>query len=320
MKTESTLEKILASGDLAVTSECGPPRGALPQRVREKAELLRGYVDGVNVTDNQTAMVRMSSLAACIIIKQMGLNPILQMVTRDRNRLAMQSDIIGAYAHGIDTMLCLSGDHPHFGDHPMAATVHDIDSIQLIQMVKDMRDEGKFQGGDKIDGPPKMFIGAAANPFADPFELRVSRLAKKMKAGVDFIQTQCIYNLDKFEKWMQGVRDRGLHEKVHILAGITPMKSVGMARYMKNKVPGMDVPDEVVKRMGGVPKDKQADEGIKICLETIERLKNVEGVRGFHIMAIEWEQKVPEIVERAGLLPRPNSVNLGVQNVRGGKP
>ena len=320
MKTASTLEKILESGDLAVTSECGPPRGALPQKVREKAEMLRGYVDAVNVTDNQTAMVRMSSLAACIILKQMGLNPILQMVTRDRNRLAMQSDIIGAYAHGIDTMLCLSGDHPHFGDHPMAASVHDIDSIQMIQMVKDMRDEGLFQGGEKIDGPPKMFIGAAANPFADPFELRVSRLAKKMKAGVDFIQTQCIYNLDKFEKWMEGVRDRGLHEKVYILAGITPMKSVGMARYMKNRVPGMDVPDEVVKRMGGVPKDKQADEGIKICIETIERLKNVEGVRGFHLMAIEWEQKVPEIVERAGLLPRPNSVDLGAQNVRGGKP
>jgi methylenetetrahydrofolate reductase (NADPH) len=319
MKTESTLEKILTSGDLAVTSECGPPRGALPQKVREKGELLRGYVDAVNVTDNQTAMVRMSSLAACIILKQMGLNPILQMVTRDRNRLAMQSDILGAYAHGIDTMLCLSGDHPYFGDHPMAATVHDIDSIQMIQMVKDMRDEGLFQGGDKIDGPPKMLIGAAANPFADPFELRVARLAKKAKAGVDFIQTQCIYNLDKFEKWMEGVRDRGLHEHVHILAGITPMKSVGMARYMKNKVPGMDVPDEVVKRMGGVPKDKQADEGIKICLETIERLKNVEGVRGFHIMAIEWEQKVGEIVERAGLLPRPESLNSGVQNARGGK-
>ncbi len=265
MKTASTLEKILASGDLAVTSECGPPRGALPEKVREKAEMLRGYVDGVNVTDNQTAMVRMSSLAACILLKQMGLNPILQMVTRDRNRLAMQSDIMGAYAHGIDTMLCLSGDHPHFGDHPMAASVHDIDSIQMIQMVKDMRDEGLFQGGEKIDGPPKMFIGAAANPFADPFELRVSRLAKKVKAGVDFIQTQCIYNLDKFEKWMEGVRDRGLHEQVYILAGITPMKSVGMARYMKNRVPGMDVPDEVVKRMGGVPKDKQADEGIKIC-------------------------------------------------------
>lgn len=304
MKTASALEKVLSSGNLAVTSECGPPRGAAPQKIKEKAELLRGYVDAINVTDNQTAVVRMSSWAACIIIKQLGLNPILQMVTRDRNRLAMQSDILGAYSHGIDTMLCLSGDHPHFGDHPMAANVYDLDSIQLIQMVRTMRDEGKFQGGDDILNPPKMFIGAAANPFADPFELRVARLAKKVKAGVDFIQTQCIYNLDKFEKWMEGVRDRGLHERVNILAGITPMKSAGMAKYMKNRVPGMDVPDELVRRMSGVSKEKQAEEGIRVSVETIERLKEVQGVRGFHIMAIEWEQKVPEIVERAGLLPR----------------
>lgn len=308
MKTDSILEKILAAGHLAVTSECGPPRGALPEKVKEKAELLRGCVDAVNVTDNQTAMVRMSSLAACILLRQMGLNPILQMVTRDRNRLSMQSDVIGAYSHNIDNMLCLSGDHPHFGDHPMAANVHDIDSVQFIEMVKTMRDEGKFQGGQPIDGPPKMFIGAAANPFADPFELRVARLAKKAKAGVDFIQTQCIYNVDKFAKWMAGVRDRGLHKEVYIMAGITPMKSAGMARYMKNKVPGMDVPDELVKRIAGVPKEKQAEEGIKICIETIQQCKEIEGVSGFHIMAIEWEQKVPEIVERAGLLPRP-SVN-----------
>ncbi|MGD8984071.1 MAG: methylenetetrahydrofolate reductase [Desulfobacteraceae bacterium] len=305
MKTESALEKVLLSGSLAVTSECGPPRGAAPEKIKEKAELLRGYVDAINVTDNQTAVVRMSSWAACIIIKQLGLNPILQMVTRDRNRLAMQSDILGAYSHGIDTMLCLSGDHPHFGDHPMAANVYDLDSIQLIQTVRAMRDEGKFQGGDDIFNPPKMFIGAAANPFADPFELRVARLAKKVKAGVDFIQTQCIYNLDKFEKWMQGVRDRGLHERVYILAGITPMKSAGMAKYMKNRVPGMDVPDGLVKRMSGVSKEKQAEEGIRVSVESIERLKEVQGVRGFHIMAIEWEQKVAEIVERAGLLPRP---------------
>ncbi|MCK8603625.1 methylenetetrahydrofolate reductase [Desulfoferrobacter suflitae] len=308
MKTDSILEKILAAGHLAVTSECGPPRGALPNKVKEKAELLRGCVDAVNVTDNQTAMVRMSSLAACILLRQMGLNPILQMVTRDRNRLSMQSDILGAYSHNIDNMLCLSGDHPRFGDHPMAANVHDIDSVQFIEMVKTMRDEGKFQGGESIDGPPKMFIGAAANPFADPFELRVARLAKKAKAGVDFIQTQCIYNVDKFAKWMEGVRDRGLDRQVYILAGITPMKSAGMARYMKNKVPGMDVPDELVKRIAGVPKEKQAEEGIKICVETIEQCKEIKGVHGFHIMAIEWEQKVPEIVEKAGLLPRP-SVN-----------
>ncbi len=306
MKTESALEKILTTGQFAVTSECGPPRGALPDKVKEKAELLRGYVDAINVTDNQTAVVRMSSFAACLIIKQIGLHPILQMVTRDRNRLAMQSDIIGAYSHSINTMLCLTGDHPCFGDHPMAANVYDLDSIQFVQMVKTMRDEGRFQGGDEIQNPPKMFIGAAANPFGDPFELRVARLAKKVKAGADFIQTQCIYDLERFEKWREGVRDRGLHEKVAILAGVTPFKSAGMAKYMKNKVPGMSVPDEMIKRMAGVPKEKQAEEGITICVETIQRLKEVKGVRGFHIMAIEWEQKVPEIVERAGLYPRPS--------------
>lgn len=306
MKTQSALEKVLAAGHLAVTSECGPPRGAMPEKIKEKAELLRGYVDAINVTDNQTAVVRMSSFAACLIIRQMGLNPVLQMVTRDRNRLAMQSDIIGAYAHGIDTMLCLTGDHPCFGDHPMAANVYDLDSIQFVQMVRTMRDEGRFQGGDEIQSPPKMFIGAAANPFGDPFELRVARLAKKVKAGADFIQTQCIYDLERFEKWMQGVRDRGLDEKVSILAGVTPFKSAGMAKYMKNKVPGMSVPDALIKRMSGVAKDKQAEEGITICVETMHRLKEMKGVRGFHIMAIEWEQKVPEIVERAGLYPRPS--------------
>jgi methylenetetrahydrofolate reductase (NADPH) len=247
----------------------------------------------------------MSSLAASVILKEEGLNPLLQMVTRDRNRLAMQADIIGAYSLGIDTMLCLSGDHTQFGDHPMAANVHDIDSIQMIQMVKTMRDEGKFQGGADLKGAPKMFIGAAANPFADPFELRVMRLAKKVAAGADFIQTQCIFNVEKFEKWMEGVRARGLHKQCYILAGVTPMKSVGAARFMKNKVPGMDVPQEVVDRMGAVPKEKQPDEGIAICVETIERLKKIEGVAGFHIMAIEWEEKVKEIVEKAGLLPRP---------------
>ncbi|MDT8379025.1 MAG: methylenetetrahydrofolate reductase [Desulfotignum sp.] len=305
MKTDSRLEKVLASGELAVTSECGPPRGCRPEKVKEKAALLKDHVDGINVTDNQTAMVRMSSCAAGILIKQMGLDPIIQMVSRDRNRLAMQSEILGAYSFGINTMLCLSGDHAKFGDHPMAQGVFDIDSVQMIKMVRQMRDEGLFQGGAKIDGPPKMFIGAAANPFADPFELRVMRLAKKVKAGVDFIQTQCIFNLDKFEEWMKGVVDRGLDEQVHILAGITPMKSVGMARYMKNKVPGMDIPDAVIKRLEGVPKEQQSEEGIKMAVEAIERLKQVKGVHGFHIMAIEWEEKVPQIVEQAGLYPRP---------------
>jgi methylenetetrahydrofolate reductase (NADPH) len=202
-------------------------------------------------------------------------------------------------------VLCLSGDHQSFGDHASGQNVHDLDSMQLLQTVRLMRDEGKFLGGDDIKRPPKMFAGAAANPFADPFEIRVPRLAKKIAAGAEFIQTQCIYNIPKFKEWMKGVVDRGLHEKAYIMAGLTPMKSAGMARYMKNRVPGMDVPDDVVKRLAHTPKEKQAEEGINICVEAIQELKEVEGVRGFHVMAIEWEERVPEIVERAGLYPRP---------------
>jgi methylenetetrahydrofolate reductase (NADPH) len=235
----------------------------------------------------------------------MGLEPVLQMVTRDRNRIAIQSDILGAASFGIHNVLCLTGDHQQFGDHPNAANVFDLDSTQLIQTVKLMRDEGKLLGGFEMKKRPEMFIGAAANPFADPYEIRVSRLAKKVAAGCQFIQTQCIYNMEKFKDWMKGIRDRGLHEKVAILAGLTPMKNVGMARYMKNRVPGIDVPDDIVERLAAVPKEKQADEGIKICIEQIEELKEEEGIKGFHIMAIEWEEKVPEIVEAAGLYPRP---------------
>lgn len=308
VKTPSKLEKMLAAGNLAVTSECGPPRGSDPEVIVEKAKLLKNHVDAINVTDNQTSMTRMCSLAACIRLKLLGLEPILQMVTRDRNRIAIQSDILGAASFDIHNILCLSGDHQSFGDCSQGQNVHDIDSMQLIQTVRHMRDEGKFLGGDEIKRPPQMFVGAAANPFADPYEIRVPRLAKKVAAGAEFIQTQCIYNLDKFEDWMKKVCDRGLPEKVAILAGLTPMKSVGMARYMKNRVPGMDVPDEIVKRLADTPKEKQAEEGINICVEAIERLKDVKGVAGFHIMAIEWEEKVPEIVERAGLFPRP-SVN-----------
>jgi methylenetetrahydrofolate reductase (NADPH) len=308
VKTPSKLEKMLAAGNLAVTSECGPPRGSDPEVIVEKSKLLKNHVDAINVTDNQTSMTRMCSLAACIRLKLLGLEPILQMVTRDRNRIAIQSDILGAASFDIHNILCLSGDHQSFGDCATGQNVHDIDSMQLIQTVRHMRDEGKFLGGDEIKRPPQMFVGAAANPFADPYEIRVPRLAKKVAAGAEFIQTQCIYNLDKFEDWMKKACDRGLPEKVAILAGLTPMKSVGMARYMKNRVPGMDVPDEIVKRLADTPKEKQAEEGINICVEAIERLKDVKGVAGFHIMAIEWEEKVPEIVERAGLFPRP-SVN-----------
>jgi len=304
-KTPSKLEKILSSGHLAVTSECGPPRGSDPETIRKKAEMIKDHVDAINITDNQTSVTRLCSLASCIHLKLMGLEPVLQMVVRDRNRIALQSDILGAASFDIHNILCLSGDHQKFGDNPQGQNVFDIDSMQLIQMVRLMRDEGKFLGGDDIVRPPKMFVGAAANPFADPFEIRVPRLAKKVAAGAEFIQTQCIYNVERFKEWMRGVVDRGLHEKVYILAGVTPFKSAGMAKYMKNRVPGMDVPDELVKRMSGVPKEKQPEEGLKICVETIQQLKEVEGVSGFHIMAIEWEEKVPEIVDASGLYPRP---------------
>jgi methylenetetrahydrofolate reductase (NADPH) len=305
MKSGSNLEKILTAGHFAFTGELGPPRGTDADEVRKKASHLKGMVDAVNITDNQTAVVRMASWAASLIVLQEGLEPNYQMVCRDRNRLAMQSDILGAYAHGIRNMLCLSGDHQKFGDHPQAKGVFDIDSMQLIGMVKKMRDEGKFLGGTEIGHPPKIFIGAAANPFADPFEWRVHRLAKKIKAGVDFIQTQCIYNMEKFRTWVKQANDMGLTEKVYLLAGVTPMKSVGMAKYMKNNVPGMDVPDELIKRLQGVDKKLQADEGIKIACEQIEEFKQMKGVAGIHLMAIEWEHKVPEIAERAKMLPRP---------------
>jgi methylenetetrahydrofolate reductase (NADPH) len=304
-KTPSKLEKILTSGQLAVTSECGPPRGSDPEVITRKAEMIKNHVDAINITDNQTSMTRLCSLAACIRLKLMGLEPVLQMVTRDRNRIAIQSDILGAASFDIHNILCLSGDHQSFGDCAIGQNVYDLDSMQLIQTVRHMRDEGKFLGGDPIERPPRMFVGAAENPFADPYEIRVPRLAKKIAAGVEFIQTQCIYNLDKFEDWLSKARDRGLTEQAYILAGVTPMKSIGMARYMKNRVPGMDVPDEVIKRLSGTPKEKQAEEGIKICVETIQRLKEAKGLAGFHIMAIEWEEMVPVIVEKAGLYPRP---------------
>ena len=305
MKTQSRLEKVLRAGHFAFTGELGPPRGTNVQAVKEKASHLKGMVDGVNITDNQTGMVRMSSWATSLIVQGEGLQPIYQMVCRDRNRLAMQADVLGANALGIDTMLCLSGDHQQFGDHPHAKGVFDIDSIQLLAMVKNMRDLGKFQGGADIDGPPQMFIGAAANPFAEPYAWRVHRLAKKIQAGADFIQTQCIYNMPRMREWTKQAVDMGLTDKAYILAGVTPMKSVGMAKYMQTKVPGMDVPEEIVKRLRGVEKKRQKNEGIKITVEQIQEFKEMEGIAGVHLMAIEWEHRVPEIAELAGVLPRP---------------
>jgi methylenetetrahydrofolate reductase (NADPH) len=303
MKSGSNLEKVLTEGHFAVTSELGPPKGTSADFIRRKVEVLRNYVDAVNVTDNQTAVVRMSSVAACAILRQVGVDPVMQMTCRDRNRIAIQSDILGAVALGIRNLLCLSGDHQKFGNHPESKNVHDIDSIQLVQMVRRMRDDGQFLCGDKISGGVPLFIGAAANPFGDPFEFRPLRLEKKVRAGADFIQTQGVFDIERFARYMELVRERGLHEKVYILAGIIPMKSAGMARYMRDYVAGLIVPDELVRRMESAKDPKE--EGVQIAVELIEQVREIEGVRGIHIMAVAWEEIVPVIVERAGLYPRP---------------
>ncbi|MGC8657661.1 MAG: methylenetetrahydrofolate reductase [Desulfomonilaceae bacterium] len=305
MKTESLLEKALKSGKFVVTAECGPPKGSDTDILVKKGKSLLGWVDAINVTDNQTAIVRMSSIAACAILKNLGHEPILQMVTRDRNRIALQSDLFGAFALGIRNVLCLTGDHQSFGNQKEAVGVFDLDSIQLLRTVRDMRDSGTIIGGETIQGQPRFFIGAAENPFADPVGWRAVRLSKKVSAGADFIQTQCVYNIPKFEAFMTQARDMGLTEKVSILAGVTPLKTVGMARYMATKVAGMDIPEELISRMSSVPKEKQAEQGIKIAVETIQRVREISGVAGIHLMAIEWEHKAPEILKAAGIGNRP---------------
>ncbi len=300
-KAISRLQQKLIAGEFAITAECGPPRGSDPDVIRKKGALLKGVVEAVNVTDNQTAIVRMSSIAACTHLIQQGIEPVMQMVTRDRNRIALQSDIMGAYSLGIRNILCLTGDHQTFGSQPEAMNVFDIDSMNLVRTVKDMRDLGTDMSGFELKEAPSMFIGAAANPFADPFEYRVTRLAKKIDAGADFIQTQCVYNLDRFRQWIHLAQEEGLTENIYILAGVTPLKSAGMARYMRSKVAGMDVPQEIIDRMDAAPKDQAAKAGIQICLETIAQLREMKGVHGIHIMAIEWEEVVVEIVQSAGL-------------------
>jgi len=304
MKSGSRLEKVLTAGKFAVTAELGPPQNANPEAIKKKAKYCLGNVDGANITDNQTAIVRMSSIAAAAIAISCGVEPVAQMVCRDRNRIAMQSDILGAAALGIKNILCLSGDHQVFGNHPQAANVFDLGSVQLIAMVKKMRDDKQFLCGDPIkEHEPRLFIGAVENPFADPFEFRVLRVAKKIKAGADFFQTQCVFDIDKFAEWMGLIVKDGLHKKAYILAGLTPVRSARALHYMKNEVAGMSIPDELIKRMESAKDAKE--EGIKICLEMIERIKNIEGVSGIHLMPIGWESITPVILERSGLLPRP---------------
>jgi 5,10-methylenetetrahydrofolate reductase len=326
----SNLEKALKAGYFVATGELGPPQSADRREIEHKAGFLKGIVESVNITDNQTAVVRMSSISVGAMLLELGIEPNIQMTCRDRNRIAIQSDLLGAYALGCRNLLCLTGDHQTFGNHPQSKNVHDLDSISLLLMCRDMRDNKIFQCGDAIKGQePRFFLGAAANPFADPFDFRPYRLGKKVRAGADFIQTQIIFNVPKFQEYMRRVVDLGLHEQTYILAGVAPIKSLGGARYMATKVPGMEVDPEYIERMKdctkGLPslsdikamdsaeeakaarrarQEASEAEGIKICVEIINACKNTEGVAGVHIMAIEWEEAVDEIVKQAQIGPK----------------
>lgn len=299
---KSRLQTVLDAGMFSVSAEIGPPMSADGDFVRRKARDLTGIVDAANVTDNQTSIVRMSSIAASLISLQEGIEPVVQMTCRDRNRIAIQSDLLGAYALGLRNLLCLSGDHQSFGNHPGSKNVYDIDSIQLLDAFRKMKEENVFISGSPCKAPAKFFLGATANPFADPEELQLIRLVKKIAAGAQFIQTQAIYDIEKFSDWMEKVRALGLHKKTYILAGILVNKSLKSIEMTK-LVAGMSVPDQLVERMRKA-EDKEA-EGVEIALGLISEIRKIEGISGIHIMAVGWESIVPTIVERAGLLPRP---------------
>jgi len=309
IKVGTRLEKVLADGQFAVTAEVGPPMGANPDVIRKKAAILRGFADAYNVTDNQTAVVRMSSIAGAKILLEEGLEPIMQMTVRDRNRIALQSDLLGAWAMGLRNCLCISGDHQKSGavgklkGHTGSKNVYDVDSIQMLSVLRGLRDQGILESGDPVEESVPFFIGAAWTPFAPPEEFRVLRLAKKMEAGADFIQTQAVYDVPRFNEEMKKAADMGITEKTAILAGIIVPKSAGMLKYMNNHVPGVEVPDDLIERMKSA-RDKKA-EGIRVTVELIHAVKDIPGVKGVHLQAIEAEEMLPEIIEKAGLFPRP---------------
>ena len=307
MTTKSNLARVLDSGQFAVTAEISPPQNTEFDTIIKNINLIKGYVDAFNVPDGQAAVVAMASWAACLLGIREGLDAILHMTCRDRNRIAIQMDILAVSAFGVNNILCLSGDPIYFGNHPNAKPVFDLDSVQLIRMVKRLRDEKKFDNGELITGAePRLFIGAAINPFTQPPDSSIDRLKDKVAAGADFVQTQPIYNIEAFKKWMQSIREAGLHKQTKILAGITPVTSVAAARYMKTKIPGMDIPDTIIERLRKARnKEEAAEEGIRIAVEAVNQLKQIEGVAGVHIMTLQREEFVPKICTAAGLYPRP---------------
>ncbi|HEY3111329.1 MAG TPA: methylenetetrahydrofolate reductase [Chloroflexota bacterium] len=297
----SQLHDVLRHGRFAVTAEIGPPRSATLEPIRRKARLLRGWVDAANVTDNQSAVARLASWAGCLALMQEGLEPVMQLQCRDRNRIALQTDLLGAGAFGIPNVALMTGDHQRFGDHPDARGVFDLDSVQLLWTARTMRDARRLLSGRELQVPPRWLIGAVENPFAPPRAYRAERLGKKVAAGAQFVQTQLTFDLPAFAAWMAAVRDLGLDRRCFVLAGVGPIKSLRALEHMRHAVPGVHVPDEVVERLGGVPEDRVAAEGLALCVEVIQRLREIPGLAGVHVMAVGWEEAVPEILERAGL-------------------
>ncbi|MCC7354789.1 MAG: methylenetetrahydrofolate reductase [Anaerolineae bacterium] len=301
----SRLEEVLRSGRFVVTAEVSPPDGADPPRVLKDAAKLAPYVDAMNATDASSANVHMSSLSTCLTLLQAGYDPVLQVSCRDRNRIAMQGDVLGAAALGVRNVLCLTGDGVQAGDQPEAKPVFDFDSIQLLNTLRIMRDKGTFLSGRKVSPAPVYFLGAAENPFAPPYEWRPHRLAKKVAAGAQFIQTQYVYDVPRFREFMARVVDMGLHKKVYILAGVGPIRSARIAHFMADNVPGVWIPPEIIKRVEGKEgKEAQAAEGLALTVEIVQQVKEIPGVAGIHVMAYRWEDSVAEIVKRAGIWPR----------------
>jgi len=304
MKAGSRLERVLRSGRFAVTAELNPPDSADPQAVYDRALVLASVCDAINATDASGANVHMSSVGVCALLTRAGYEPVLQMSCRDRNRIAIQGDLLGAAAMGVRNVLCLTGDSVQAGDQPEARPVFDLDSMTLLRTARILRDEGRFLSGRRLETPPSLFLGAAENPFAPPVDFRPLRLAKKVEAGADFIQTQFCFDVPRLRRFMQAVVDLGLPERVFILVGVGPLRSAKAGEWMRSQVPGVSIPDEVIDRLRRAPAERQREEGKRLCVEIIQQVREIPGVHGVHVMAYRQEEWVAEIIEDAGLLPR----------------
>lgn len=294
------LERVLRRGEFAVTAELNPPDSADPQDVYDRARIFDGWVDGINAVDASGANCHMSSVGICALLTRMGYAPIMQISCRDRNRIAIQGDVLGAAAMGVGNILCLTGDGVQAGDQPGAKPVFDLDSMSLLETIRTMRDDGRFLSGRKLTTPPQVFLGAAINPFAPPFDFRPLRLQKKIAAGAQFVQSQYCFDVPMFREYMKRVRDLGLHERCFILCGVGPLASAKTARWIRSNVPGIHIPDAVIERLEGAADQKK--EGKRLCIDIIDEVKEIEGVSGIHVMAYRQEEFVAEIVEASGVL------------------